>query len=92
MQNQGYVANELAEESGIPMREDMVLLTLTDRLKQLSRKYNIPILTGTQLNGRELEMSYPSEECLACGKSQVRKADCSMIITPLTEKQMNYQN
>jgi len=89
VQNQGYVANELAEESGIPMREDMVLLTLTDRLKQLSRKYNIPILTGTQLNGRELEMSYPTEACLAGGKSQVRKADCSMIITPLTEKQMN---
>lgn len=89
VQNQGYVANELAEESGIPMREDMVLLTLTDRLKQLSRKYNIPILTGTQLNGRELEMSYPTEACLAGGKSQIRKADCSMIITPLTEKQMN---
>ena len=89
VQNQGYVANELAEESGIPMREDMVLLTLTDRLKQLSRKYNIPILTGTQLNGRELEMQYPTEACLAGGKSQVRKADCSMIITPLTEKQMN---
>ena len=89
VQNQGYVANELAEESGIPMREDMVLLTLTDRLKQLSRKYNIPILTGTQLNGRELEMPYPTEACLAGGKSQVRKADCSIIITPLTEKQMN---
>ena len=89
VQNQGYVANELAQESGIPMREDMVLLTLTDRLKQLSRKYKTPILTGTQLNGRELEMPYPTEACLAGGKSQVRKADCSMIITPLTEKQMN---
>lgn len=89
VQNQGYVANELAQESGIPMREDMVLLTLTDRLKQMSRKHNIPILTGTQLNGRELEMPYPTEACLAGGKSQVRKADCSMIITPLSEKQMS---
>ena len=89
VQNQGYVANELAQESGIPMREDMVLLTLTDRLKQISRKHNVPILTGTQLNGRELEMPYPTEACLAGGKSQIRKADCSMIITPLTEKQMS---
>ena len=89
VQNQGYVANELAEESGIPMREDMVLLTLTDRLKQMSRKHNVPILTGTQLNGRELELPYPTEACLAGGKSQVRKADCSMIITPLTAKQLD---
>lgn len=89
IQNQGYVANELAEESGIPMREDMVLLTLTDRLKQVSRKHRVPILTGTQLNGKELELPYPTEGCLAGGKSQVRKADCSMIITPLTNKQMD---
>ena len=89
VQNNGYVAGELAEESGIPMREDMVLLTLTDRLKQISRKHNVPILTGTQLNGRELELAYPTEACLAGGKSQVRKADCSMIITPLTAKQLD---
>ena len=88
VQNQGYVANELAEESGIPMREDMVLLTLTDRLKQLSRKYNVPILTGTQLNGQEFNMVYPNESCLAGGKSQVRKADCSMIIMPISPKHM----
>ena len=88
VQNQGYVANELAEESGIPMREDMVLLTLTDRLKQISRKHNVPILTGTQLNGQEFNMPYPTEACLAGGKSQVRKADCSMVIMPLSQKDM----
>ena len=89
VQNQGYVANELAQESGIPMREDMVLLTLTDRLKQISRRHKVPILTGTQLNGRELEMPYPTEACLAGGKSQIRKADASMIITSLTNKQLD---
>ena len=89
IQNQGYVANDLATDAGIPMQEYMVLLALTDRLKQVSRKFNVPILTGTQLNGRELEMPYPTEACLAGGKAQIRKADCSMIITPLTEKQMS---
>lgn len=89
VQNQSYVANELAQESGIPMREDMVLLTLTDRLKQISRRHKVPILTGTQLNGRELEMPYPTEACLAGGKSQIRKADASMVITPLTNKQLD---
>lgn len=87
-QNNNYVAAELSQQGKIAMREDMVLLTLTDRLKQFSRKYHIPILSGTQLNGQEYNMSHPTEACLAGGKSQIRKCDSCMIIMPVSQKDL----
>ena len=56
----------------------------------MSRKHNVPILTGTQLNGRELELPFtPDERCLAVANHKCVRQIASMIITPLTAKQMD---
>lgn len=82
IQNNGVVASEIASESKIAQREDMVLLALTDRLKQAQRICGIPILTGVQTNRQEDNMKYPTEACLAGAKAQVRKTDGTVVILP----------
>ena len=82
LQNNGVVAGEIAAESKIAQREDMVLLALTDRLKQVQRQCGIPIITGVQTNGAEDNMKYPTEACLAGAKAQVRKTDGTVVLLP----------
>jgi len=86
--NNGWVAKELSSETKVPQREDMVLLTITDKLKQASRRYNVNILSGTQLNGTEREQEQIDERTLAGGKSQVRKTDGTMIILEPKAKEL----
>ena len=53
--NNGYVARELSANSGIPQREDMILLAFNDAISQIDKKMedklgkykNIPGLHGT---------------------------------------------
>lgn len=89
IQNNGVVASEIASESRIAQREDMVLLALTDRLKQAQRICGIPILTGVQTNGQEDNMKYPTEACLAGAKAQVRKTDGTVIMLPPKQEELD---
>ena len=82
IQNNGFVASEIAGETKIPQREDMILLALTDKLKQVQHQTGISILTAVQTNGAEDNMSYPTESVLAGSKGQVRKTDGTMVVLP----------
>lgn len=89
IQDNGIVSGKLANETKIPQRQDMVLLTLTDRLKQVQRECDINIITGCQTNNEEDTMPFPTESCLAGGKSQVRKTDGTMVMLPPKQKELD---
>ena len=82
IQNNGYVASEIASETKVPQREDMVLLALTDRLKQIQRQCGVGLISAVQTNGQEDNMNFPTESCLAGSKAQVRKTDGTMAMLP----------
>lgn len=88
LQNNGYVANELGQESGTYKQEWQILLALTDRLKQIQLKYGISFISSVQSNGNEDTTSNPNESCLAGSKGQVRKVDGCFAMFPPTKKEL----
>lgn len=86
--NNVFLQSEIASKSKVAQREDMILLALTNALKQISRKYDVQILSGTQLNSRDNEIQYVNESLLMGGKGQTRKCDSCMIMLPPTKKEL----
>lgn len=88
IQDNTFMSKFFSNESKIPMRQDMALLALTDRLKQVQRDCNINLISSVQTNSQEDTMEYPTEVVLAGGKSQVRKTDGTMCMLPPTKKEL----
>ena len=83
-----YVGKEIAQETKIPQRQDMILLELTARLKQVQRETGCCLISACQTNGNEDSMDYPTSACMAGGKSQERKTDGVLFMLPPTKKEL----
>lgn len=82
---------EMAKGSGIKLREDQVLLVISDKLKTLANKYKIFLSSATQLNGEWKEAWKKGEvidgQYLSGSKAVANKTDAGMIILPLSNKE-----
>jgi len=91
IQNNGKLSKALQEEFGHTMREDEVILNLSKKLKMLSEKFNIFMLSSTQLNAKEKDpdnrISH-SENSLRGSKSVPDKVDYGLIITQANSKDL----
>ena len=88
VQNNGVVSKQIKSENGTALREDMVLLQITAKLKALAEEYNIGLLTMSQLNGKEKEAMVIDESCLAGAKSMKNKLDGGWIMMYPTKKEL----
>lgn len=84
----GFVGKEISKETKVPQRQDMILLELTARLKQVQRKTSCCLISSVQTNGTEDNMDYPTNSCMAGGKSQERKTDGVFVMIPPTKKEL----
>lgn len=88
------------EFKSINLREDVVLMMLSNTLKEIAATYNVFVMTGTQLNGEWEKKTVRNANMLRGSKAIADKIDIGMIgvrapddeLTPIKEycQHMNY--
>lgn len=74
------------------LREDVVLMLMSNQLKQLAKDYNLFIFSATQVNALAMgdeEMSFKDEKSIRGSKATADKADVGYVMTRITEKGWN---
>lgn len=66
------------------LREDNILFMLSTRLKDLCNKYEIFLLSATQLNSQYQESETPDQNLLRGAKAIADKIDVGMILLDVT--------
>ncbi len=72
-------AGLMSEFSGVGLREDVVLMLLSNTLKEIAATYNVFLMTGTQLNGSWEGKTIRNANMIRGAKSIVDKVDVAMI-------------
>ena len=81
------VLSEISGKSNVKgLREDNVLFMMSVRLKDIARKYDVFILTSTQLNGDYVESKTFDQNLLRGAKAIADKVDAGMIMLPVTDQ------
>lgn len=78
------ILSEITQKSGIKLREDNILFLISVKLKEICTKYNIFILTSTQLNGDWKKEPVPDQNMLRGAKSIADKSDWASILLDAT--------
>ena len=67
------------EFKGINLREDVVLMMLSNTLKEIAATYNVFVMTGTQVNGEYEKKTVRNANMLRGSKAIADKIDVGMI-------------
>ncbi len=81
---------EFGAESKVKMvvREDQILANLSSKLKNFSRKFDVSIDAGTQVNDKSKDEKNRDETIVRGAKALIDKADSALIGMPPTEKEL----
>ena len=84
---QASVNSEIARNNGVATRADMVLATMSSKLKDIAQKYNIAVLTFTQTNANAETQEILDAGCIAGSRAVQNKADVGGIMYPIRPKE-----
>ena len=80
------ILEEISKTAGkIALREDNILFMLSARLKDICVKYNVFMMSATQLNGDYQDAKTPDQNLLRGAKAIADKIDYGSILLPVKE-------
>lgn len=80
------ILEEISRRAGkITLREDNILFMLSARLKDICVKYNVFIMSATQLNGDYQDSKTPDQNLLRGAKAIADKIDYGSILLPVKD-------
>jgi replicative DNA helicase len=83
------ILEEISRRAGkITLREDNILFMLSARLKDICVKYNIFLMSSTQLNGDFVESKTPDQNLLRGAKAIADKIDYGSILLPVKDQDL----
>lgn len=83
------VFSEMSKSSGIGLREDQILLLMSDKLKAICNRHDVYLMSATQLNG-EWKTAWLKGEVIDASylrgsKAIADKTDAAMIVLPISK-------
>ena len=84
-------ASMISQFSKNNLREDSILMMMSNQLKQVAKDYKVFIFSATQVNstGMEDDGSFKNEMCIRGAKSIADKADAAYVMTRVSDKLWN---
>lgn len=80
---------EISRRAGkVTLREDNILFMLSARLKDICVKYNVFIMSSTQLNGDYQDSKTPDQNLLRGAKAIADKIDYGSILLPVKDQDL----
>lgn len=78
--------------NGVRLREDVVLLMMATRLKDICNEHGVFIMSATQLNGDWMAADIANQNLLRGSKAIADKIDLGMIVLPVEEDEVDKLN
>lgn len=83
------ILEEISRKAGkVALREDNILFMLSARLKDICVKYNVFMMSATQLNGDYQDAKTPDQNLLRGAKAIADKIDYGSILLPVKENDL----